>query len=271
MDDEPGAGESGDGGGTDTRETLCLVSTVVRGVGACSGSLGTGGGARETGDVGTADCCMAGAVWIAGGAGGGGATAGFAGAGTCATGGAIGAGADGRAAGVTGFGAGGGTVAVGRGTAGAVAGGGATVPGSRNPQNARAASVNCNSTYPLADPPVFDFTTWQTTSFFVFSFVRKTSWPGASGVAMRITAPCGKTSTVCVVSENGSRLSDPSTVRAPLTVTGISRGTGCGRVGVSLGDFEAGDAGVVAVVVVVAESVSASFNIGAIEYPLRGD
>jgi hypothetical protein len=119
----------------------------------------------------------------------------------------------------------------------------------------------------LADPPVFDLTTWQTTSFFDFSLVRKTSWPGASGVAIRMTAPCGKTRTVCVFSENGSRLSEPSTLRAPFTVTGISRGTGCGRVIVSLGDLEAGEAGVV-VVVVVAEGVSASFKIGAIDYPL---
>ena len=143
--------------------------------------------------------------------------------------------------------------------AGTFAGGGATVPGRRSPQNAEAGSVNCSSTYPLAEPPDFDFTTWQTTSVFVFSLVRKTSWPGARGVAMRITAPCGKIRTVWVVSEKGSRLSEPSMVRAPLTVTGISRGTGCGRVGVSFGDWEA----------VVVVSASASFKIGAIEYPLR--
>src|SRR5215472_2527615 len=43
-----------------------------------------------------------------------------------------------------------------------------------------------------------------------------------------MTAPLPNTRTVCVVSEKGSRLSPPATVRAPFTVTGISAATGCG-------------------------------------------
>src|SRR5262249_49762377 len=70
-------------------------------------------------------------------------------------------------------------------------------------------------------------TTWQTTSFFVFSLVRNRSCPGATPELKRITAPEPNTSTVCVVSENGSRLSLPSTVRTPFTLTEISRATGC--------------------------------------------
>jgi len=42
-----------------------------------------------------------------------------------------------------------------------------------------------------------------------------------------MTAPAPNTRTVLVVSEKGSRLSLPSMVRAPLTVTGISSATGC--------------------------------------------
>src|SRR6266849_7859171 len=72
-----------------------------------------------------------------------------------------------------------------------------------------------------------DFTTWQTTSFLVLSLVRKRSWPGATDAESRITAPLASTRTVLVVSENGSRLSLPSTARAPLTVTGTSSVTGC--------------------------------------------
>jgi hypothetical protein len=84
-----------------------------------------------------------------------------------------------------------------------------------------------------------DFTTWHTTSFFDFSFVRKTSCPGASKAEIRITAPWPKTKTVADFSEKGSRLSEPSTVRAPLTVTGISSATGFGRAGASGGDLGA--------------------------------
>ncbi len=42
-----------------------------------------------------------------------------------------------------------------------------------------------------------------------------------------MTAPAPNTRTVLVVSEKGSRLSLPSMVRAPFTVTGISSATGC--------------------------------------------
>src|ERR1700730_6069089 len=56
-----------------------------------------------------------------------------------------------------------------------------------------------------------------------------------------MTAPLPKTSTVFVVSEKGSRLSVPSTARAPLTVTGTSSATGCGRLAVAVSSK--GDAG----------------------------
>jgi len=72
--------------------------------------------------------------------------------------------------------------------------------------------------------------TWQTTSFLVLSLVRKRSCPGATDDESRITAPFASTSTVLVASENGSRLSLPSTVRAPFTVTGTSSATGCALV-----------------------------------------
>src|SRR5208282_6706758 len=110
--------------------------------------------------------------------------------------------------------------------------------------------------------------TWQTTSFLVFSLVRKTSCPGAREEARRITAPWTKTRTVLVDSEKGARLSEPSTVRAPLTVTGISRATGWGRTGVSLAGLEGRTAGG-AEAVGVATGASSSFKIGAIEYPPR--
>src|SRR5580765_1454099 len=48
-----------------------------------------------------------------------------------------------------------------------------------------------------------------------------------------MTAPLPKINTVLVLSENGSRLSLPPTARAPFTVTGTSRATGCGRAAVS--------------------------------------
>src|SRR5579864_3225107 len=52
-----------------------------------------------------------------------------------------------------------------------------------------------------------------------------------------MTAPLPKTRTVLVVSENGSRLSLPSTVRAPLTVTGTSSATGCGLLPVAVSSW----------------------------------
>src|SRR5258706_12757548 len=73
----------------------------------------------------------------------------------------------------------------------------------------------------------WDFTTWQTTSFLVFSFVRKRGCPGSTETERRITAPLASTNTVLVASENGSRFSLPSTARVPLTVTRNSSPTGC--------------------------------------------
>src|SRR6267142_7252639 len=128
------------------------------------------------------------------------------------------------------------------------------------PQNPGAGSVKRNSTYPTALPSVLDFTTTQTTSFFVFSFVRKTSCPGASWAEIRNTAPCPKTSTVCERSEKGSRLSEPSTERAPFTVTGTSSATGCGRAGA------AGMPGVAGAV-----AFSGSFKMGVINNSLKLD
>src|SRR2546429_9731142 len=55
-----------------------------------------------------------------------------------------------------------------------------------------------------------------------------------------MTAPLPITRTVLVVSEKGSRLSLPSTVRAPLTVTGTSSATGCCLTAVSPGNVEFG-------------------------------
>src|SRR6266850_4551565 len=72
-----------------------------------------------------------------------------------------------------------------------------------------------------------DLTTWQTTSFLVFSLVRKSNWPGATEEARRMTAPLPKIRTVFVASEKGSRLALPSTLRAPFTETGTSSATGC--------------------------------------------
>src|SRR5207253_5129859 len=55
-----------------------------------------------------------------------------------------------------------------------------------------------------------------------------------------MTAPLPWIITVLVASEKGSRLSPPSTVRAPFTATGTSRATGCGLVGGSPGAAEPG-------------------------------
>src|SRR5437660_11580255 len=133
------------------------------------------------------------------------------------------------------------------------------------PQNPGAGSVNRNSTYPTALPSVLDFTTTQTTSFLVFSLVRKTSCPGASSAEMRSTAPCPKTSTVCERSEKGSRLSEPSTDREPFTVTGTSSATGCGRAGA----LPAGAAGIPGAV--GAAAFSGSFTMGVINHSLKLD
>lgn len=77
-----------------------------------------------------------------------------------------------------------------------------------------------------------------------------------------------KTSTVLVDSEKGSRLSLPSTVRAPFTVTGSSRATGCGREAVSSGRNEV-DAGAAEEVEGIAVKTSLSFVIGAINDSLN--
>src|ERR1700731_4832103 len=99
----------------------------------------------------------------------------------------------------------------------------------------------------------FEVTTWHTTSFFVFSLVRNSNWPGATEEDKRTTAPCPKIKTVFVDSEKGSRLSLPATVRAPFTVTATSSATGWGRavtfsgmdVNISF-SFAAGDMGTLA-------------------------
>jgi hypothetical protein len=74
-----------------------------------------------------------------------------------------------------------------------------------------------------------EVTTWHTTSFFVFSLVKNSNWPGATEEDKRTTAPCPNIKTVFVDSEKGSRLSLPATARAPFTVTPTSRATGWGR------------------------------------------
>src|SRR6266436_3302935 len=53
-----------------------------------------------------------------------------------------------------------------------------------------------------------------------------------------MTAPLPKMSTVLVLSEKGSRLSLPSTARAPLIVTGTSNATGCCLMAASPGEVE---------------------------------
>src|SRR5580658_7324790 len=107
--------------------------------------------------------------------------------------------------------------------------------------------------------------TWHTTSFFVFSLVRNSNWPADTGEPSRITAPLPKTRTVFVVSENGSRLSLPSIVRAPLTVTGTSRATGCGLLPVAVSSWRGPAAtGTAPAVSRVAVRTSFSLLLGAI-------
>src|SRR6266850_3637982 len=108
------------------------------------------------------------------------------------------------------------------------------------PQKPTTDSVNSSSTYPLTLRWFLDLTTWQTTSLLVFSLVRKSNCPGATEEERRMTAPLPKTRTVLVVSEKGSRLSLPSTVRAPLIVTGTSSATGCCLMAESPGSAEIG-------------------------------
>ena len=74
-----------------------------------------------------------------------------------------------------------------------------------------------------------------------------------------MTAPWPKINTVFVDSENGSRLSEPSTVRAPFTVTGTSKATGWAG-------LVAGAAGGV-----VAAEFSTSLTIGAMGHSLERD
>src|SRR5580658_2858189 len=102
--------------------------------------------------------------------------------------------------------------------------------------------------------------TWQTTSFFVFSLVRNSNWPADTGEPSRITAPLPKTRTVFVVSENGSRLSLPSIVRAPLTVTGTSSATGCGLLPVAVSSWR-GPAAVGTAAAVSGAMVRTSFSL----------
>src|SRR6266850_936282 len=138
------------------------------------------------------------------------------------------------------------------------------------PQKPTTDSVNSSSTYPLTLRWFLDLTTWQTTSFLVFSLVRKSNCPGATEEVRRMTAPLPKTRTVLVVSEKGSRLSLPSTVRAPLIVTGTSSATGCCLMAISLGNVVA-DAGRCAVSG-LADKVSFSLAVGGIACTLaKGD
>src|SRR2546422_10428796 len=55
-----------------------------------------------------------------------------------------------------------------------------------------------------------------------------------------MTAPLPKMSTVLVLSEKGSRLSLPSTARAPLILTGTSNATGCCLMAASPGEVVVG-------------------------------
>jgi len=128
--------------------TLDRAGSAARATGVATGETG---GADGAGVLGISRVTLAGA--------GGGATTGFGAMGGCtATAGALGAALG----------------AMGAGGAGRTAGCGRTVSeGKRMPQKPGAGSVKRNSTYPTALPSVLDFTTTQTTSFFVFSFVRK--------------------------------------------------------------------------------------------------
>src|SRR5580700_7872755 len=111
--------------------------------------------------------------------------------------------------------------------------------------------------------------TWHTTSFFVFSLVRNSNWPADTDEPSRMTAPLPKTRTVFVLSENGSRLSLPSTVRAPLTVTGTSSATGCGRLAVAVSSWRGTGAAETAVAVSGgAVRTAVSLLVGAIGYSL---
>src|SRR5258708_11044888 len=109
------------------------------------------------------------------------------------------------------------------------------------PQKPTTDSVNSSSTYPVTLREFLNFTTWQTTSFLVFSLVRKSNCPGVTEEARRMTAPVPKISTVLVDSEKGSRLSLPSTARAPLIVTGTSSATGCCLIAESPGSVGTGE------------------------------
>src|SRR5215472_13460605 len=77
-----------------------------------------------------------------------------------------------------------------------------------------------------------------------------------------MTAPLPWTITVLVASEKGSRLSLPSTARAPFTVMGTSSATGCGLVAEL---FKAAEPG--RTLVSEVSSVSGSLTIGDIERP----
>ena len=235
------AAKSGDGRGSDAR-LMAVVSDFAAAGGGGGGTTGAtvtvcSAAGAMTGEARGAATTFTGAggIGTAGlGAGGGGGTTSFTGPGMAGLGET---GAAGFAA-IAGAVEGGGTALGGTGTAGAAACGapcataGAGTAGTgcsegkRIPQKPMAGSVNSSSTYPVTLRKFFDLMTWQTTSFLVFSLVRKMSWPADKGEARRITAPWLNTRTVLVFSEKGSRLSEPSTVRAPFTVTGISRATG---------------------------------------------
>jgi len=55
-------------------------------------------------------------------------------------------------------------------------------PGLTIPQKPSIGSINWSWTKRLTGPAGLDFTTWQTTSLFVFSLKRVTRWPGTSAL-----------------------------------------------------------------------------------------
>jgi len=91
--------------------------------------------------------------------------------------------------------------------------------GKRIPQNPTAGSVNSN---PRTRSRCCSFRFHHLANDFFFRFLvrEEKKLPAVTPGSGRITAPLPNTSTVCVVSENGSRLLLPSTVRAPFTGNG---------------------------------------------------
>jgi len=175
-----GLGASGTGG------TAGEAGTVSACVGETFGAGGAAtGGTTELGEAKFAEprnCRVAGSASTTGS--GSGATVGLSGETKVQTG-AVGSGAASLAAAA-------GTGEIVSRFAGAIEGtetdaGGATAIGKS--QKPAAGSENWSATKPLAEPPGADFTTLQTTPFWVLSLKRRMSWPGTSGAASRTTAP----------------------------------------------------------------------------------